>query len=62
MRPKRCQSSSPAVYVLDANLDLDSPSRVSNQTRFGTWRQLWLNLAIAEKVQLTIDFLNSWST
>lgn len=21
----------------------------SSQTRFGTWRQLWLNLAIAEK-------------
>jgi hypothetical protein len=22
----------------------------SNATRFGTWRKLWLNLAIAEKV------------
>ena len=24
-------------------------SDAENQTRFGTWRQLWLNLAIAEK-------------
>jgi len=24
---------------------------LASQTRFGTWRQLWLNLAIAEKVK-----------
>lgn len=34
---------------------MSSPEKVvqltRGQTRFGTWRKLWLNLAIAEKVR-----------
>ena len=49
MPPRRCRPSSQTAYVLSLPPLLLHSHQLHTQTRFSTWRALWLNLAIAEK-------------